>query len=124
MTTPPRGTDGGANQIECGATPCDSTTQFCCASALGRTCTTIGGTCDGDPLACSGTNSCASGDVCCENRPDAGKILETTCKPTACSAGEPQLCTTNTDCTKPGQHCQRYDRYGVCEGAAAATHDE
>jgi len=123
VTTPPHGTDGGAMQIECGATPCDSATQVCCASALGRMCTTAAA-CDGDVLACSGTNSCASG-VCCETIAEAGRTIHTKCEG-ACPAGVPQLCTTNTDCTKVDQYCHKYGTYGVCERAvpATATHDQ
>jgi hypothetical protein len=122
VTTPPHGTDGGANQIECGATPCDSTTQFCCASALGRTCTAIGGTCQGDTLACSGTNSCASGEVCCEEIPEAGRTIKTVCH-SACGLA-PQLCTVDSDCAnKPADICRKFGDYGVCERPAAATHD-
>jgi hypothetical protein len=122
VITPPHGTDGGAMQIECGASPCDSTTQVCCASVLGRTCTTAAA-CDGDVLACSGTNSCASG-VCCELVADAGHTIRTKCE-TECPAGVPQLCTTNTDCTKVDQYCHKYGSYGVCERTLpAATHDQ
>jgi hypothetical protein len=121
VTTPPHGTDGGAMQIECGATPCDSTTQVCCASALGRMCTTAAA-CDGDVLACSGTNSCATG-VCCEIVADAGRAIRTRCE-AACPAGVPQLCTTNADCTKVDQYCHKYGSYGVCERALAATRDQ
>jgi hypothetical protein len=121
VTTPPHGTDGGAMQIECGATPCDSATQVCCASALGRTCTTAAA-CDGDVLACSSTNSCASG-VCCEILPEAGRTIRTKCE-AACPAGVPQLCTTNADCTKVDQYCHKYGNYAVCERAPAAAHDE
>jgi hypothetical protein len=120
VTTPPHGTDGGAFQIECGASPCDSQTQVCCASALGRMCTAIG-TCEGDALKCSGTNSCASG-VCCEFMAEGGRAIRTACE-AACPAGVPQLCTTDTDCTKTGQVCRKYGSYGVCERAALTTRD-
>jgi|HubBroStandDraft_2_1064218.scaffolds.fasta_scaffold21733_3 hypothetical protein len=122
VTTPPRGTDGGANQIECGATPCDSTTQVCCASAItGRSCVAIGACTDGDSLACSGTNSCPTGDVCCEDLSEGGRTIRTSCR-AACGLS-PQLCTTDTDCTKAGQYCHKYGSYGVCERAAALTRD-
>jgi hypothetical protein len=122
VTSPPHGTDGGANQIECGGTACDSLTQVCCASALGRMCTTAG-SCNGDALACSGTNSCpTTGDVCCEDLSEGGRTLRTTCR-AACGLS-PQLCTTDADCTKAGQYCRKYGTYGVCERATAAAHDQ
>jgi hypothetical protein len=122
VTSPPHGTDGGAHQIECGATPCDSLTQVCCATALGRMCTAAGA-CNGDTLSCSGTNSCATaGDVCCEDLSEGGRTLRTTCR-AACGLS-PQLCTTDADCTKAGQYCRKYGNYGVCERPAAAAHDQ
>jgi hypothetical protein len=122
VTSPPHGTDGGANQIECGAAPCDSTTQVCCASAVtGRMCVAIGSCTDGDSLACSGTNSCPGGDVCCEDLSEGGRTIRTSCK-LACG-GSPQLCTTDVDCTKAGQYCHKYGTYGVCERAATLTRD-
>ena len=103
--------DGGADQIVCGAAgPCDSKTQVCCAARTGRTCTPIG-MCAGDALACSGSNSCTSG-VCCEELTAAGTI-KSVCA-TACPAGSRQLCTTEADC-RAGQRCVRgADGYAVC----------
>jgi hypothetical protein len=83
---------------------------------------TARGTCDGDSLACSGTNSCASG-VCCEIISEGGRTIHTTCE-AACPAGVPQLCTTNADCTKVDQYCHKYGDYGVCERALPAARDQ
>lgn len=121
VTSPPHGTDGGAFQIECGATPCNSMSQVCCASALGRMCT-LAGDCAGDSLACSGTNSCASG-VCCESISEGGRTLRTECR-AACPVGSPQLCTTDADCTKANQYCHKYGSYAVCERLPAALRDQ
>lgn len=107
-------TDGGRDQIQCGAMgPCDSATQVCCATRTGRTCVTVG-SCTGDSIACSGSNSCpaGSGDVCCEGLAANGTV-RTRCA-TACPAGSPQLCTTAADC-KDGDACRRGpDGYAVC----------
>jgi len=108
--------DGGADQIACGAGGvCDSTTQVCCATAAGRACKTIG-TCAGDSLACSGSNSCTKGDVCCEELTAAGAI-KTACVATACPGGSRQLCTTDAECGD-GRRCVRgNDGYAICLAA-------
>jgi hypothetical protein len=123
--TPPPG-DGGADQIMCGAMgPCDSTMQVCCATPkTGRMCVTIG-TCTGDSLACSGSNSCTagSGDICCESLSGTG-VIRTRCE-TACPAGSPQLCTTKDECKADEDCVARLDGYRVCvevrREAGAAT---
>lgn len=117
--------DGGPDQIACGAAgSCDSTIDVCCATKTGRQCVAIG-SCTGDSLACSGSNSCTagSGDVCCEELTMTG-LVRTRCA-TACPAGSPQLCTTKAEC-KPNEDCvHRLDGYGACvaikdAGAGAA----
>jgi hypothetical protein len=120
--------DGGQNQIACGGTPCDSTSQVCCATRNGRMCVTTGTCTTGDSLACSGSNSCTagSGDVCCEVLAANGTI-RTRCD-TACPAGSRQLCTTKDDC-KAGYDCRKgLDGYGACvevrEGGAADAASE
>ncbi len=109
--------DGGPDQVACGAAaPCDSLTQVCCATAKGRSCTTAA-MCTGDSLACSGTNSCATG-VCCEGLSAAGAI-KTTCR-AACPVGSRQLCSAMADCPDK-EVCRRgADGYGICEADAVA----
>jgi hypothetical protein len=109
--------DGGADQIACGGGGvCDSTTQVCCATTGGRVCKTIG-TCVGDSLACSGSNSCKKGDVCCEELTATGTI-RAACVATACPGGSRQLCTTDAECGD-GRRCVRgNDGYAICLAAA------
>ncbi|HEX3770789.1 MAG TPA: hypothetical protein VHV30_07995 [Polyangiaceae bacterium] len=95
MTTPPRGTDGGAGQIACGGKACDSATQVCCNTGRAETCETAMN-CKGTTLACTGTNSCTSG-ICCYTRATGMTAATSACMPT-CGTGEFQLCTTDTDC--------------------------
>lgn len=107
-TTPPRGTDGGPNQIACGGKACDSTTEVCCVTRNAETCMAAS-MCRGNKLTCSGTNACATG-VCCEGPGDAGRgVLESTCED-KCPRGSTQLCTTNADCTGANEIC----RAGAC----------
>ncbi len=118
--TPPRGTDGGTDQIACGAKSCDSATQVCCVgggggAAAGQACTTAAA-CKGQALACSGSNSCASGDVCCAEPAARGGGVTSKCE-TKCPMGSQQLCTTNTDCTAD-EVCRRLSaEVSVCERA-------
>ncbi len=120
VTTPPRGTDGGANQVACGATPCDSTSQVCCVAraAMGmgmtRSCTSAAA-CQGETLACTGTNSCPSG-ICCEEAA-AGNTVTSKCE-AMCPRGALQLCTTNADCTATNEICRRLGAdISVCQAA-------
>jgi hypothetical protein len=108
--------DGGPNQIVCGAGgPCDSTNQVCCAKAAGRTCTTAA-MCTGDVLACSGSNSCSTGEVCCEEV--SGLNVKSVCL-AACPAGSPQLCTPGQGDCKRGEVCVRgRDGYAACVAVA------
>jgi hypothetical protein len=113
---PVRG-DGGPDQIACGTMgPCDSQTQVCCATRVGRSCVTKG-TCTGESLACSGSNSCTTaGDVCCEELTMTG-LVRTACAAT-CPANARQLCTTKADC-KAGDECRRgLDGYSACVAPA------
>jgi hypothetical protein len=111
-TTPPPGTDGGPGQIECGATPCDSASQVCCITRTGRSCVAPTACTAGDDLACSGTNSCASG-ICCEEA-TGGTAVRSKCEAT-CPRGAVQLCTTNADCTGADEYCRRVGAdYGAC----------
>jgi hypothetical protein len=111
VTTPPRGSDGGADQIECGATPCDSKSQVCCLAT--RSCIANNAVCrGGDTLSCSGTNSCAMG-VCCQEA--TGRTTYTSRCEIRCPAGATQLCTTDADCTGTDEACVRNGNYGVCE---------
>jgi hypothetical protein len=115
VTMPGRGTDGGPDQIACGATPCNSATQVCCVTGGARTCTSAAG-CRGEVLACSGSNSCpTAGDVCCAV-PATGRTGTITSKcETACPMGSQQLCTTNADCAG-NDICRRLGtNYNVCE---------
>jgi hypothetical protein len=117
VTTPGRGTDGGADQIACGATSCDSATQVCCANGNARTCTSAAG-CRGEILACSGSNSCPTAtDVCCAEAA-AGRAGTITAKCEAtCPKGSQQFCTTNADCAA-ADICRRLSAdYNVCEPA-------
>ena len=112
--TPPPVTDGGTDQIACGTKTCDSKTDVCCLAT--RTCVATGAagaaTCRGSTLTCSGSNSCATGDVCCEEV--AGRGTTTSKCMAKCPAGDPQLCTTNADCTD-GDVCRVAGAdYGVC----------
>jgi hypothetical protein len=111
VTTPLKGTDGGADQIACGMKPCDSATQVCCVAK--QACTTAA-ECMGSKLACSGTNSCATG-VCCEEA--AGNTASSKCEAT-CPKGAVQLCTTNADCTTAGDICRRVGaEFAICAKA-------
>ena len=115
--TPPPATDGGADQTVCGTMTCDSKTDMCCLAT--RMCVATGATtCRGSTLACSGSNSCAAGDVCCQEV--AGRATTTSKCMAKCPAGDPQLCTTNADCTG-GDVCRVAGAdYGVC-GRPVAT---
>jgi hypothetical protein len=111
ITTPPRGTDGGANQIACGGKACDSTTDVCCVTRMGEACTTAAA-CKGSSLACSGSNSCmTAGDVCCATV--MGGTVTSKCD-TMCAMGTTQLCTTNADCSG-GDVCRRTVLGQACE---------
>jgi hypothetical protein len=108
VTPPVRAGDGGANQIECMGKVCDSTTDVCCAVRNTESCMTAAA-CKGDKLACSGTNSCATG-VCCEEA-TGGRDVASKCEAT-CPKGAIQLCSADSDCTGMGETC---DRAGTCE---------
>ena len=117
VTTPPKGTDGGADQVACGGKSCDSATQVCCVTRTGEECTSAAG-CKGDTLACTGSNSCpTAGDVCCEEAvAGPGNAVTSKCE-TKCPMGAIQLCTTNNDC--PAEDiCRRLGTtVSVCERA-------
>ena len=114
VTTPPKGTDGGAMQTACNGKACDSATQVCCVTRTGEACSTPAA-CMGDSLACSGSNSCATGDVCCEEAVRGGGVTSK-CEKT-CPMGSIQLCTTNDDCAAD-EICRKLGTtFSTCERA-------
>jgi hypothetical protein len=106
---PPPVTDGGPDQTVCGTMTCNSTTDVCCLAT--RMCVAANAACRGSTLVCSGSNSCAAGNVCCQEA--VGRDTTSKCL-TKCPAGDPQLCTTNADCTAPDVCRAAGADYGVC----------
>lgn len=103
---PPNDGGGGPgtptpDQISCGATTCNSTTDVCCIDRnQAQTCITKGTTCDqGIAQGCDDKADCTGGDVCCGAQGAAGPAIE--CKPTCGSIQGfplPQLCKTDSEC--------------------------
>jgi hypothetical protein len=102
---PDSGFGDGAAPIFCGTEICVGG-QDCCVSlsTSGPTSSCVApGTCKmGVDLACTGSDNCAAGDVCCASF--GGGMGSATCEPMACGPGNIQLCTDDGDCPT-GDHC-------------------
>jgi hypothetical protein len=100
---PPPFDAGSPPPLTCGNTTCNPQSQQCCITQNGSSCV-LTGTCNGGiALSCTGSASCAKGQVCCATLGGGGANAKC-----ASSCGNPpqaiQICNSKADC-KPNQNC-------------------
>ena len=96
-------TSTGVQPIPCGMGPsCDPSTQVCCGTQQGASCTPIG-QCKGISFSCTSSANCSNGDVCCGSA--MGMSIQAKCAP-MCGAQQAQLCLNDNECKQPGYTCR------------------
>lgn len=89
--------------IPCGnGVTCDPSTQVCCATQQGASCTAIG-QCKGASFSCTSTANCTNGEVCCGSF--MNQMAQAVCQP-QCTGMEAQLCQDTSECKQPGYTCR------------------
>jgi hypothetical protein len=101
--------EGGAactpHSVACGASPCTTPADQCCANGFtsgapntGSTCSAVDASCGilTTAVACDEAADCPSGQVCCET--PAGLGPGTQLCASSCASGSYQLCRSNTEC--------------------------
>jgi hypothetical protein len=130
--------DGGPGTLFCPFGPdagapvwCDPGVTLCCIYGMDDAgvfppSECASGACTNGPapaaIACEDQNDCPGGDVCCANALVAQDVAcgyyfghgltATTCRPTACIAGEVVICSSDSECTAP-QTCVPFKEKGI-----------
>lgn len=98
VPVPEGGVASDPDNVTCGGSPCNTTTDHCCETADSGTCQPLNGACAAGALSleCNEAADCAGGNVCCTAL--AYGQHATTCTAGACAPGTFQLCRTDSEC--------------------------